>query len=260
MARIEGKFIRGLVGNLVFKKYRTKQVIQGAPIYTAESQTAATKKAASIFGVTSRLACYIRDALYSMHIDMVDGPMVNRLNAEMVAVMNQVVNEDKKTFTFHQDSFSRLRGFEFNMTKPLRNILFVEPKQTVEENKLTISFPQIMIPRDFRFPDDVWKCMLYVGVGQLDLENGFYLSPSPQGMKIEFGTETPAAKDFTFDLEPGCLYIPTIFLQFYQNTFAGMRTLNSKKLNPVGILSATIADGIADPNKKGKWRPMKQDD
>lgn len=66
MAKLDGKFLRGMIGPVVNKKYRNLQVITQSPRYNPNKRTEPSKKAAVKFGVASNFACSIRDNFYNV--------------------------------------------------------------------------------------------------------------------------------------------------------------------------------------------------
>lgn len=59
----------------------------------------------------------IRDLFLPTHLHFTDGKMVNRMNSVMSTIINQHLHFDG-TFSFHTESFVRLRGFDFNTSSP----------------------------------------------------------------------------------------------------------------------------------------------
>lgn len=258
MARVDGKFIKGTVGKVVYKEYRGEQVIQESPKYGPGSQTEGTKKAATVFGIASKLATSFRDRMASVITDHVDGPMVNRFNSEVMAVLNQTVNKETQTFQFKPASFNRLIGFEFNMNSPVRNMFFAQPQVTVSGNNLAVDFPEIKIPSELKFPKETKLCMLHVATGLFDLTYGHVKLNPIESIEIEYPYKPVllAPRQVNFEIEPGCLCITIISFQFFRNTFAGKLFLNTKKFNPVAILHTFIADGAVDAERTKSWREI----
>ncbi|WP_285057411.1 hypothetical protein [Pedobacter ginsengisoli] len=258
MAKLDGKFLRGMIGPVVNKKYRGIQVITQSPRYDPNKRTEPSKKAAVKFGVASNLAASIRGNFYNVIVQLYDGPMINRLLKEVRIILGQSLDQETDTFNFDSESFSRLNGFEFNEESPVRDNLFVQPATMLIGQNLQVQFPDIHIPRDLKFPKTSNICMLGVAVGMYDLSYGrMILSPvqsveiinSPDGVVIP-------AKQFDFEIEPGCLCIVVISLQYLKTTFAGKMLINDKQFSPCGILSATIAGGQVDELKTKHWKKM----
>lgn len=258
MARIIGKFIKGKVSNVVYKKYRNKQIVQKVPEFTAASHTEASKKAATTFGQASILASNFRDNMNSIITNFVDGEMVNRLNSEVIHIFNQCIDQITRQFTFLSDSFSRLNGFEFNTKSMVRNIFHAQPALEARETRLKIHIPEIQLPRELIFPNGIGHCLLSFGLGIYDLKNGRCSFCPVQTKELEYRFEPgilPPA-DFEFEIEPGCLCITIISLQFLKNTFAGRMFYNTRDYNPTAILNAFIAEGAVDKKNTNTWKEM----
>lgn len=258
MARVDGKFITGKIGPIVYKKYRNKQVIQQTPVFTASSHTEPSKLTAKIFGKASTLAMTLRNNLHPIITDFTDGAMINRLNSEVVHVLNQCKNIEKGTFDFHNDSFNRLNGFEFNQHSLVRNIFHVRPELEVIGNQLKINIPEMLLPQEFNFPKEIGECMLSFGLGMFDLTNGQHYFHPIQSKEItyQYKAKTIEPQQFEFEIEPGCLSVIVISLQFLRNTFAGKMFYNSHDFNPTAILRAFISDGEAVKAKTKPWQEM----
>ncbi|MFA4868111.1 MAG: hypothetical protein WC623_07930 [Pedobacter sp.] len=258
MARVDGKFITGKIGPTVYKKYRNKQVIQQTPVFTPSSHTEPSKITAKIFGKASTLARILRDNLSTITTEFTDGEMVNRLNSEVIHILNQCKNLEKGIFNFNNDSFDRLNGFEFNHGSLVRNIFHVRPELEVTGNQLKINIPEMRLPQEFNFPKEIDQCMMSFGLGMFDLTNGQHYFNPIQSTEIEYQYQAKVItpQQFKFEIEPGCLCVIVISLQFLRNTFAGKMFYNTIDFNPTAILKAFISDGKAVKTKAINWQKM----
>ncbi|MDR6782327.1 hypothetical protein ABIE26_001185 [Pedobacter africanus] len=258
MASLDGKFIKGTAGSVVYKKYRNKQIVTSKPEFSPGSQTEATKLAAASFGLAVKLAKHIRHNLDPVVTEFFDGPMVNRFNSELIYVLNQVFDPETEVFTFNTESFSRLAGFEFNMDSPVRDNFFVQPEATVSSTTLKIEIPEIHQPHELKFPKDGRKCVLGLAVGMYDLKHGRMTLSPIQSTTIDWTYDPMVVppKTFEFEIEPGCLCIPVISMQFVRTTFAGTIVVNNKSFNPVAILRAFIAAGEPEKSRTKSWQSM----
>ncbi|SMC94284.1 hypothetical protein [Pedobacter africanus] len=256
MAIVDGKFIRGTLGPSVLKKHRGKQVITSKS--AGGKQTKATKLAASSFGLASSLAGSIRQNLNPVITELFDGGMVNRFNSDLIYVMGQTYDPKNKVFTFNQDSFNRLAGFEFNMDSPVRDNFFVQPEVTINHTTLSINIPEMQLPNELNFPKDGRKCILGLAVGMHDLKHGKMTLSPIQMTSIDWTFDplvVPPAT-FNFEIEPGCLCIPVITLQYIRTTFVGTLVVNTKSFNPVAVLRAFIAAGETEKARTKGWKRM----
>ncbi|TCC90212.1 hypothetical protein EZ428_13100 [Pedobacter frigiditerrae] len=255
MGTIKGKFIKGKAGSLVFREYRGTQVVSGLPKVIKSHRTEGTKKAATLFGKSSKLAGGIRRGLGYICGKFYDGTMIYRSNTEILRCLT-AARDPEKQFDFNADSFRTLAGFEFNVGSMVKNHFYVQPQVTIEGNTLKVTVPEIKIPTDLKWPIDRLKtCKLLIATIGIDLKRGSTKFAEPQVMDIPY-TYKPslvASQTFEFEMIPGCLYVTAISLQYVEETFIGETTINTKDFNPAAILHAHIADGITDPALTKGW-------
>lgn len=255
MGTIKGKLIKGKAGSLVFREYRGKQIVQGIPEVIQSHRTEGTKKAASLFGKSSKLASGIRWGLGHICAKFYDGTMIYRFNAEILRCLN-AAKDPERQFDFNAHSFRTLAGFEFNVGSMVKNYFYVLPSVAITGTTLKVTIPEIKIPTDLKWPIDRPKtCKLLIATISIDLEQGKTNFGLPQVMDIPY-TYTPSLVDsqtFGFEMIPGCLHITAITLQYIEETFIGETTINTKSFNPAAILHAHIADGTTDTGITKDW-------
>lgn len=88
MATFDGKFIRGAVGDVIFKKQGKKQTLQGKSKKTEIDMTQATFDAAFVFGRASTLAAYIRVGVDRI-VRFYDGGMISRFTGECNQILQK---------------------------------------------------------------------------------------------------------------------------------------------------------------------------
>lgn len=259
MAKLDGKFLRGMIGPVVNKKYRNQQVITQSPKYNPGKRTEPSKKAALKFGVASNLASSIRDNFYNVIVQLYDGPMINRLVKETRIILEQASDQQTDGFNFEQSSFGRLNGFEFNEDSPVRDNLLVQPLSTLTAQNLQIQFPEMQIPRDLRFPMTSNVCMLGVALGMYDLNHGRMTLSPVQSLEIKNlpGGAVVPARQFEFGIVPGCLCIVVVSLQYIKTIFSGNLMVNNKQFSPCAILKAVLADGSVDGEQTKTWSKIR---
>lgn len=258
MAKFDGKFLTGIVGPVVYKKYRNKQLVTAKSTLTKEKQTENTKKAATLFGISSKLAELFRRDPMGIITDFYDGTMVYRFKTAVQKALRPAFDAQSETYHFTTNSFDRLNGFEFNADSPVMDNFFVQPEQTIKGNILTIKLPEILASKDMKFPAKASFCMLNIAVEMYDLTYGNRMFCPIQSIEIPNGSQnilTPA-QEFNFEIQPGCLCISTFSFQFIQKTFSGNLIINSKDFNPVAIFRAVIADGRVDKRLTKNWQSM----
>lgn len=262
MATFDGKHLKGLIGNLVVRKGKKKQIVQTAPGHIR--QTEATKKAANIFGQGSVLAGSVRDNLSALFDSNYDGGMINRLNTPVRAVLRQCYDHETGQFNFADDSFSRLAGFEFNSKSLLINHLWVKPQMKYAENILTISIPEIKIPAQLKFPAKANFCQLKIAVSKIALLQALQHPTYTQEIEISKTDQLIPAREFSFKVPDGVFCVAGISLNYFSLNDNVKTVLNSKTLNPAGIIGAVITPGnFTDPGpvltetggRASEWSP-----
>lgn len=255
MARLDGKFIRGIVGPVTYKTHGDKQIVQAKSKKAQIDMTVATYDAAFIFGRASTLAAYIRVATDPI-IDFYDGKMIFRLTGECNQILQQASVDKDKVFDFSQDYFNRLNGFEFNQESPVKTYLFAQPQVTLTEQNVTIDLPEMQIPGDLKFPANARYCTVAFSVALFDLNNEQYKSHEIQSFEIELQPKsfTLPPQQLIFEAAPGCLCVISLALYYFEKSFAGKKMVNSKSFSPSAILKAAFCPG--DPVKKTDWAQM----
>ncbi|WP_235884554.1 DUF1398 domain-containing protein [Pedobacter hiemivivus] len=255
MAKFDGKFLTGVIGPAVFKKYRNMQLVTGKSRLTKEKQTENTHKAATQFGIASTLAEQFRRDATEIITDFYDGTMVYRFRTDVQKALKQAFDAQSETYRFTTNSFDRLNGFEFNADSPVMDNFFAQPEQTINGNILTIKLPEMLVSKDMKFPAKATSCLLNITVGMFDLTYGNRTMCPIQSIEIPNGSKDSVmpAQELNFEIEPGCLCISMFSFQFIQKTFSGNLIINSKSFNPVAVFRAVIADGTVDQEQTEKW-------
>ena len=245
MGKFDGKNLKGLIGKIVVRKGKKAQIVQSAPKNI--KQTKETKKAANTFGRGSAVAGVLRRELNSLFEDHYDGGMINRLTTSLAAILRQCHDPKTEEFSFQQDSFERLAGFEFNNKSSLVNSLWVKPEMTYHANLLTISIPEIKIPAQLKFPTKANVCDFNLVVSQIALDKGLDKGkahyPLSQIIEISRSQELIPAQEFTFEIASGVLCVAGIGLNYFKLNNNIKTVINSKTFNPSGIIGALITEG-----------------
>ncbi|WP_235884560.1 DUF1398 domain-containing protein [Pedobacter hiemivivus] len=255
MAKFDGKFLTGVIGPAVFKKYRNMQLVTGKSRLTKEKQTENTHKAATQFGIASTLAEQFRRDATEIITDFYDGTMVYRFRTDVQKALKQAFDAQSEAYRFTTNSFDRLNGFEFNADSPVMDNFFAQPEQTINGNILTIKLPEMHVSKDMKFPAKATSCLLNIAVGMFDLTYGNRTMCPIQSIEIPNGSKDSVmpAQELNFEIEPGCLCISMFSFQFIQKTFSGNLIINSKSFNPVAVFRAVIADGTVDQEQTKDW-------
>jgi len=234
MAILKGKHLTGIIGKVTIKQWRDKTVLQIKSFHPR--QTAATKQSAGLFGQSSTLARLIRG--YTGPENFYDGAMVNRLVTEVAEAMRQSFHKETKTFSFREDSFHRLQGFEYNMHSPFKNYFWVEPVVHVQGQELTIGLPELKPAVDMRFPQRATGCLIGVKTIEIDLlTRGEGVSRYFQ-LEIERDEANVPAQEWVVEAKYGCLTVVAFELSYYARAGGFQTFLNSKSCNPSAIIAA----------------------
>src|SRR5690606_26619675 len=131
MAIIDKKgFIRGRIGNTVYRKVGDTNIIQSRPARVR--QTAATKESALEFGLASSTAKVLRHMFAGLS-HYADGGMINRLNNTVLNAIRNGNGANPGQRHLHQGDLSQLVGFQFNRNSPLEETLAIAPVISVED-------------------------------------------------------------------------------------------------------------------------------
>lgn len=244
MAQFDGKHWRGIIDKVVFKKRKDgKLTAQSAPVHVP--QTEASKKTASIMGNASSLSGAIRACMTGLFNDNAPGTMINRLTTINRAVLQHCFDKTTQTYSFKQDSFSNMAGFEFNDASPLSNHLWVKPYLTLNDaaDKLTLTIPAFEIPSQLTIPSHANYCQLEVSMGQFALFGKAEKIAGWNAIKIKKDQTQVPETQFHFDIMPGCLGVVGLGLSYYKLQHEVLTPLNNKTLNPAAIIGAIFTPG-----------------
>ncbi len=243
MAIFDGKHLRGLIGNLVSKKGKNgKTIVQTAP--EEVRQTAASIRAATIFGNASALGLALRKELTDVNFGFNDSGMVNRLTTVNRAVFEHCFNQDTKTYTFDDNSFNNIKGFEFNIDSLLSNYFWEMPVVSQEGDILKVAIPMFNVPEQIKFPTGTNYCEIYICVCYVVLDQGLTKGNEVHSFYVTDEKQTIEAKNFSFSAPDGCLCVVAMGLR-YASRYENIQTVyNSKKFSPAAIVGQTLTPGI----------------
>ena len=240
MAIINGKYLRGILGPLVFSVQDGQQKVSVKKTPGTIKQTAATKKAGRIFGLASKLGSLIRLVLQPLVKGFQDKTMHSRLAADLCLVLSSCRNPDTGMFNFAEYSFSTVEGFEFNRKSPLRKSLGITPAVNLDKKVLKVAFPEGDAPIGLRFPRQATHCEIKMGLLLLRLDKSLMQQWTEwRSIVVDRADNVLNGKQFSFKVPAGCLCIVSLFLRYYQYT----QLLNNKQFSPAGICGARISPG-----------------
>lgn len=140
MAIINKKgIISGVAGNLTFRNFRGKQVVQSKP--KRFKQTAASVETSLEFGLCSASAKVMRMAFETVFSGN-DGAMVNRFNSLVRNSLFANRYKERGERDLHDADLGFFKGFQFNQNSPFDKVLKVRPTVQLDENfRLKLSIP-----------------------------------------------------------------------------------------------------------------------
>lgn len=253
MATNHGKYLRGALGPVVYKRYRDKQIVTTKPAPGTVRQTANSQRSASTFGFGSKLGGKLRSILDHEIDGLQDGGMVNRMTTVFNLMLSDCRDPKTRVFSFREYSFRRLADFEFNIDSPLRNYLEVKPETTIVNGKMQVVFPVLENPPNLKFPEGSSSCRMTVSLALFLLKEGKHIRTG-ESKRIVFDREKPelGGQTFTFEVPDGCLCVVSMFLDYRAYSVP----LNHKKFSPASVLDAFVTPGVYKGNDRRNWMYM----
>jgi hypothetical protein len=254
MATESGGKQRGRIGNYSFRVVRGKQVVQSRPGPGRMKQTAATKKAAGLFGKSSALAKIIRKGLLSSSHRYYDTNMVSNFTKAMHATLSSCYNPKTGIYNFAEDSFKNLNGVNFNAHSPLQKYLWLMPESTFDHNTLKVTLPAQEIGGQFRFPKNSNYCRISITGRIYNLQHGL-LHRTPQ--RNEFIAEKSQSmldmQQVEFNVPKGCLCFVGISLDYYIYAANILTPVNNNTFNPIALCALYLNTGLAEEGNQQFW-------
>lgn len=254
MAIIRKNAVSGKIDRVSHRMWRNKHVVQSIPGPGLMKQTAETKKAATLFGKASSLGAQIRRMFDSIIImQLYDGPMIARLTKALQTILGQCFDKQNLTYTFFENSFERLKGFDFNLDSPLKDSMWLLPDSSFSEGTITVTLPELKINEEFRFPAETKKCTIHVCVKLYNLEGGYRAwVEEEQTLEVNSKQLLLEKQNFSFPVPEGCLCMVGVSLRYYNFRYdTGL--FNTKTFNPSAICGAFITPGTFKKEKRWHW-------
>ena len=240
MAIAKGHLHSGKIGHLIGRIVNGKQVLQS--IGKKPRQTDGAKKSAELFGTNSSIAFWIRHILCN-NADK-DSAMVNRLNSATYAVIRQCNDKTMDSFTFTQDSFDSLRGFEFNLNSPLIKHFWIKPQLKIENQQLNVTLPEFQVPKHLRFPMHAISCTPILDILLYVPSEGALWESSYELDEIKNTKGTVSYQEFNVTVPPGCICFVGLSLFYYSKEHNLKKMMNHKGFSPAGICGVILNPGI----------------
>ena len=248
MARFDGKKIRGIVGDVVFKDSEDGKstIVQAAPVKVRLSK--GSKGSNKKFGQASVLAGVIRKRMEQITQTFHDTKMALRSDAIIRDILNKCFDKNTKTYHFPDDCFKPLVGFEFNKKSLVTNSLYVTPEVSLNGNQISVNLPEIQLKKQLKFPKGSNCCEINVIVSFIALEKGMIKSNAAQSIEVESDVEVLPAQEFTFDVPDGVLCVVGLGLTYFSKTNNVKTLMISKAFKPANVCGTCLTPGVfVDP-------------
>ncbi len=246
MAIVDKKgFIRGRIGNMVYRKVGNTNIIQSRP--SRVRQTVATKESALEFGLASSTSKVIRHMFAGLS-HYADGGMINRLNNTVLNAIRNGNGALRGQRDLHQSDLSLLVDFQFNRNSPLYETLAVTPVVSVENNgSVKLSMPAIGKDK-MCWLADANGCSLRFTVMAVDFKKQYYQLLGHH--EVETRDRMLDQLEWTAPerAESGSIVLVALSVVFHAPD--GIRrdgiVLNDKDFYPAAIVAAIHAPEMAD--------------
>jgi len=259
MAIQKGKYLQGALGDFVYKIVRGRQIVCSRPVPGTMHQTIATINASNTFGMAASLGSSIRNSLAGRINGYGDGEMTNRLSSIVYKTLADCRDSETRLYSFEEDSFSNLEGFEFNIRSVLDYQLSNTTMADHSDGILSVAIPELMIDKELKFPVQTYQCKILVNLSCFRLGEGL-MAKDPDSQILTVNRDEKILEDQTlrFEIPDGCLCIVSIFLEYANYGIDISPVINHKNFNPGRIIKAFLTPGTYQKNDSRNWIGMKQ--
>lgn len=250
-------YLKGAFGPYVFRKMYNKQVVSRRLAKGEMKQTEATKKMAGVFGKASMLGRQIRETVERSIDKQNDPAMSRRLTTNLRQILSTCRDPETEQYSFEEQSFSKLNGFDYNIKSPLNKSLKQNLVADLKDGVLSIDLPAVQ-PQDLLlFPDGSSACELTIAISLFRLGDAMKkYGAELQVIKIKKRATDIVQQHFEFNVPDGCLCVVSVFLQYYDVVRNLAKVINSKTFSPAGICFALISPDIYENTDDRKWVRM----
>ena len=257
MAIWNGKMLNGVLGLYVFREMNGKQVVSRRLAKGEMKQTEETKRVAAVFGMAGKLGNQLRGTVKNSIDKLYDPAMSRRLTMTLKEILIRCCDPKSEQYSFEEQSFSRLNGFDYNLTSPLNKNLIKDLAPTMANGILSIVLSASK-PMDLLiFPEGSSACELTIGISLFRLKDGMKkFNAEIQVLTIrKYGADIDR-QNFEFAVPDGCLCVVSVFLKYYTVLRDLATIINSKTFSPAGICTALITPGLYKNTDKRAWVRM----
>jgi len=241
MATIQNKRgFSGMVGNVVFRNYRGKPIVQSRP--SQVKQTTATKISASEFGNVSRWAKQLRSTLTPLLVGLTDGEMHQRFTGALYTAIKNNTTFPKGQRTLLNTNMDSLCGFEFNAHSPFAK--YFKPTITASltaSNEVTVAIPAFDPKTEMLFPEGCNAAKLTLYIVATNFKDAAVPLVFHSILALNKNTSVPAQTLVTTTpLPEGYFALASAkLLYFTPNLLTESNYLNTKTLSPAMVVLAT---------------------
>lgn len=144
-------FLRGAVGDLVFRVVNGKQVVQQRVSKPKVSKR--VLKRAKLFGTCSKQTSIIRGRLKPWLGSNYDSKMISRFQGRCFTILNAKASKENTPKDLYTVDLTALKGFDFNSDSPVSKYLL---KEVIVEGELAtglkVLIPQLETTTDLIYP------------------------------------------------------------------------------------------------------------
>lgn len=245
MAILENGNLKGLVGNLVFRKSNEKTIVQTGPGRKTK-QTKATKAAAIDFGHASTAGSRIRHIMGQVHLKLHDSNMHNRLINQLKRVTrpNRAPVGEK---TIRGGKIDRLVNFQFNDKCHMHDYMHFDPEiKLLDTKQIAIQFPKFDMQDDIHRPKycNLMKINLMVVVFNFDKQIYVRMHKHQISLCLQTSSRSVELEELLFDVSDHDAETVLIGMniEYYERFREDYSLLNNKELHPAAIVGAFIIE------------------
>lgn len=243
MAKLNGKYISGIIGNLCFQKRGNQQIIRRRTVRGRIRQSEATRACSADFGRVSKLARLFRKSLSGLFCGFYDGSMCPRLVARVSAVVNSDHSNPRGMRQFQKGNLSLMDGFDFNAAAPMVLTLQVQPLVEEVSGQLRIRLPQTD-KSQIKAPRGATGCNFLIQCTVFNFRDQRHICLLQEEINWSFATGSFGGTQIKQDLNglSGCVMMIGLSIVFYRE-LRGAKMLVSPQGNSSAILKvAKIED------------------
>jgi hypothetical protein len=245
MAILKNGNLKGLVGNLVFRKSNEKTIVQTGPGRKTK-QTIATKAAAIDFGHLSTAGSRIRHIMGEIHLNMHDSTMHNRLINQLKRVTraNRAPVGEK---TIRGGKIDRLNNFQFVEKCHLHDYMYFDPDiKLLNTKQVAIQFPRFDTQKDIYRPKycNLMKINLMIAIFNFDKQQYIRWHKHQIPLDMQAASKDIELEELLFDVnyQDAETVLIGMNIEYYERFRENYSLLNNKDLHPAAIVGAFIID------------------